>query len=177
MNLVEGQCAPGEIEWNEAANRKKEKKGERRGRGREERKMWEWGNEGLHGDSSFFCDSVAKWHGTTYLAQFFSSGSMSSSLCINAQSPFPLLCTMLLPLDLMIYPWEPNRSHNHFFLFFYVFSLFCIFWDMIWEIIRERVGGKSMLALLYICQIHIEFMKNNLDFNPQNIFLERDVKL
>jgi len=31
MNLVEGQCAPGEIEWNEAANRKKEMKGERMG--------------------------------------------------------------------------------------------------------------------------------------------------
>ena len=37
MNLVGGQGPPTEIEWNEAVDRKKEKKGERMGRGREER--------------------------------------------------------------------------------------------------------------------------------------------
>lgn len=38
MNLGGGQGAPSEIEWNEATDRKKEKKGERIGRGREKRK-------------------------------------------------------------------------------------------------------------------------------------------
>ena len=38
MNLVDDQGALGEIEQNEAADRKKEKKGERIGRGREKRK-------------------------------------------------------------------------------------------------------------------------------------------
>lgn len=38
MNLVDGQGVPGEIERNEAEDCKKEKKGDRMGKGRKERK-------------------------------------------------------------------------------------------------------------------------------------------
>lgn len=90
MNLVDGQGVPGEIERNEAEDCKKEKKGDRMGKGRKERKTWEWGNEGLLGDPSLFFDDITKWRDVI--------GPIS---IIGIHAILSILCVVFLPLDLM----------------------------------------------------------------------------
>lgn len=142
------------MEWSSKSQKRKErrKKGERK-RGEENVRVREWG-------VTWWFLFVAKWHGTTYLAQFFSSRSMSSSLCINAQSPFPLLCTMLLPLDLMISPWESNRSHNHFFLIFLRFLSFLYFLGYDMRNYKGEGGGEvHACPPIYLSNTHWVYEK------------------
>ena len=109
--------------------------------------MRQQGNMGYLGDPSPFSDGDAKWY--PFVSIFFLLEIRVISQCIQCRD-FPLLCIVLLPLDLMGSAWEPNRSHRVYFFFCFFFHFFLLFFFSLFLILFFLVFLFSLFYFL-IC--------------------------